>query len=1817
MSVATTESHATITEGGKRRSGGFLGFGRKKDKPKIEEEDVKAQRQSFTVSGRPSGGPPPDLSRPMSQPPAALVHQNGRVVQQQQQQQQQQRSDFGPAPPPQHARAQSLGANQVLAGPPAAPRAVGPEPPRNTPPESPASFASSSNIDSKDPSFRQSFGPVVELISYQPQKTYVSSPPELEMIFARTSAGQQPRQGAPGSPTNDWDAVWLQLAGTSLSMWSMKETRAAAAAGTKVPPTYFNITESTLELLSPLPPPPHRPGSHTHKHVFSLNTAGSNRLLFSCPTDKDLVHWTTGLRLAAWERSRLEEIYTGHLIQAGRREPPPPLVAGHLEGWVRVRVMGGIEWHRLWLVLSDPAATSSETTGTQGKRRSSFFGLGHEKNEPIKEPNTGVTMASFYNEPRTSKNRTSSFPVITVTNVTQTYAMFPERLEVISQSNLMKVVGRVSGELVTIEGGLRESGWAMIMPEAPGGDNSTAANKASPLGTMMRWVTAFHDAFKLYGRPQRYSWNENDSRSLFFGYPRGEFRADLFLSMDEAMRANQRLNTPAIRAQFISILQRRTSLRSGVEQVGGAPLEDEDPKIAQERAYMRQAQQESAATHQAQQQQQQQQQDGPGQSFTLPPLQFSDENDQDSGPGATAAVAGAAAAGALAAAGAAAMFHDDPRALTPITESDASRHNSARRPTEGTGAEVGTALGSPTPVSRTIPANSMAPHAYQPDVPPGQQGWAQNQSRAPVQKGDVVTGGAAIGTAAANPTAPPVRPVSMATFGNRTSSDEIPSTAATTPAVTSPSREASTRQGTLRSEDSQPTAWSQSSGVTPRGTSPNAVNASYNSSFVNAAPMSPPANSVPNGMTPPVQRDSPAPPPIAKSPGMMLNAAVSGKPEAVKPTPLQFAQQPPQNAQSFGPGPQANQPQFVNQPSSPPVAAHPPPAAATSQSSHSHSKSSHATIPAVAAGAAAAGAAALGAQTFASQSPPRHSPLSDGTLHQPKPSRSQRMSMTEVPGLREEPAAMYLMNMVEEPALPAGLQGNKVTAAQGPSAAAVVAPAVANAPPHNMSPVRQAPAPAPAPASPPKPMPASPRRAVPPPAAALAEPVTVSTRAAAPHMSPPPNFSNPPAPANGPMANSLLASPPPPPPKASPPANTSANFSSTAVYVAGAGAGAVALGAAAAHYSQSPPAREPSPPLSPFSVGSDKPSRPAIVTALDPQQYHSRTSVQRKPSGARAQQQPLSAVRSSSGGSGEIVNAIQGRVDGGQVGRNATSPGTTDDHPIDNRVLPSPPAIAINSSTSPTTRAPNNVNASSKMHDFAPDTAAFLAYADESPVLHAQGRPQLPSPPQPAQEARSSFAPSKQATERRAKAEAAAAEHQRAMNLPGAGRQKAAQKPDNWDGSDTDESEDDEDTAVPAQERRGSRALPSLPQPPTIQQPAYQPQQPQQFKQQPQLNQQQYNQQQFHQQQQFYGGPGGPANGDRFEPPNMNNLSINDPHYDRPRSRSPPAPHRHLPPQPQQLPQELEMPRQQQQRAAPLPQPPAAKTNVWNANFEVEHGMDRKGTFVELEEPQVALTKAFTPGGLIQAGMQDKRDRSAKRQEEVARETGSALVNVPEPPPPPQTGLVGAVAAHERDRKNAGGIGATLTDRDRERRLAEDRQRKIDELQRQQMDHMQHQYTGGGMFQGQFPGYGYGMPPMGYNPYGMPMNPAAQQQAMMAAQMAYQQTMMAMSQAGSQAGDAPDGRMSPQSQMRMSPPPFQMGQMGQMPGMGFPGYGMPPTQSMYGGFAGYGMPGMGSPSAWGGSPAQYPQGLAPGNGGHSPVGGSYPSSERGEERQAS
>jgi hypothetical protein len=65
--------------------------------------------------------------------------------------------------------------------------------------------------------------------------------------------------------------------------------------------------------------------------------------------------WVAAIRLAGWENSRLQEVYTGHLIRATLKAPLGPQLtpaAPTLAGWFDVRTFGSRSWTHLWVVLS-------------------------------------------------------------------------------------------------------------------------------------------------------------------------------------------------------------------------------------------------------------------------------------------------------------------------------------------------------------------------------------------------------------------------------------------------------------------------------------------------------------------------------------------------------------------------------------------------------------------------------------------------------------------------------------------------------------------------------------------------------------------------------------------------------------------------------------------------------------------------------------------------------------------------------------------------------------------------------------------------------------------------------------------------------------------------------------------------------------------------------------------------------------------------------------------------------------------------------------------------------------------------------------------------------------------------------------------------------------------------------------------------------------------------------------------------------------------------------------------------------------------------
>lgn len=73
------------------------------------------------------------------------------------------------------------------------------------------------------------------------QKIYFSGP--LTRCNERTTDGHRV------SRDGDWNEVWAQLGGTSLSIWDMKAIDEANRRGGQAPPSYINVTDAVSPLI--------------------------------------------------------------------------------------------------------------------------------------------------------------------------------------------------------------------------------------------------------------------------------------------------------------------------------------------------------------------------------------------------------------------------------------------------------------------------------------------------------------------------------------------------------------------------------------------------------------------------------------------------------------------------------------------------------------------------------------------------------------------------------------------------------------------------------------------------------------------------------------------------------------------------------------------------------------------------------------------------------------------------------------------------------------------------------------------------------------------------------------------------------------------------------------------------------------------------------------------------------------------------------------------------------------------------------------------------------------------------------------------------------------------------------------------------------------------------------------------------------------------------------------------------------------------------------------------------------------------------------
>jgi CCR4-NOT transcriptional complex subunit CAF120 len=187
-----------------------------------------------------------------------------------------------------------------------------------------------------------------------------------------------------------------------------------------------------------------------HKNIITLKTPRATFWFSSCPDTLSFASFASGLWVSAYEKSRLEEVYTAHILRLSYninegdwRGPISHLYNGKLDGQVEIRIAGETEWNSVWTVIS--ALSIGKTASA---REGSKTTINPRKGPDIK----------FYPSQKEKKS-----PLLTIRDVTQAFAVYPEKPALIPHSTVIKIEGLMGDE--EMAGAFKsQEGWVHIRP---------------------------------------------------------------------------------------------------------------------------------------------------------------------------------------------------------------------------------------------------------------------------------------------------------------------------------------------------------------------------------------------------------------------------------------------------------------------------------------------------------------------------------------------------------------------------------------------------------------------------------------------------------------------------------------------------------------------------------------------------------------------------------------------------------------------------------------------------------------------------------------------------------------------------------------------------------------------------------------------------------------------------------------------------------------------------------------------------------------------------------------------------------------------------------------------------------------------------------------------------------------------------------------------------------------------------------------------------------------------------------------------------------
>ncbi|KAK4128374.1 hypothetical protein N657DRAFT_560840 [Parathielavia appendiculata] len=304
------------------------------------------------------------------------------------------------------------------------------------------------------------------------------------------------------NPDRTWTECFAQLVGTVLSLWDAAELDAAGEDG-EVLPKFINLTDASIKMIDALPTKTN--DEQPLQNILSISTAGRNRYLLHFNSHHSLIQWTSGIRLAMFEHSTLQEAYTGALV-AGKGKALNNIniimerARQPIQEWVRVRFGAGVPWRRCYCVIDPPSEKEYQKAQKEHKKRSPYDRSGPVLKGEIR----------FYDSKKEAeKKKKNQRPIASIIDAYSAYAIYPQAKELIDTSTLLKIEGNI-----TIHSNPPSSteGFVFIMPETH--------PAVSGFEMLLRFLFPTWDTFALYGRPGRLVASSLDTRSLMFSMPK-------------------------------------------------------------------------------------------------------------------------------------------------------------------------------------------------------------------------------------------------------------------------------------------------------------------------------------------------------------------------------------------------------------------------------------------------------------------------------------------------------------------------------------------------------------------------------------------------------------------------------------------------------------------------------------------------------------------------------------------------------------------------------------------------------------------------------------------------------------------------------------------------------------------------------------------------------------------------------------------------------------------------------------------------------------------------------------------------------------------------------------------------------------------------------------------------------------------------------------------------------------------------------------------------------------------------------------------------